>query len=146
MSPAARMVQTPLAPDAQQFYANATPDGAPRLRTLANSWSAGGGDLQVGKSTIRLMAGQRARPFTAITLYAEQGGTPLVEMCRPLLRAHGLSDDAWDAWCDERPELENLGFDRRASYPWIRLKDIRDPDLLRLAEGMRDIARLVGAK
>src|SRR5207237_379642 len=74
------------------------------VRTVAHAWQGGGGHLAVGRLAIRLVAvDAKGRPFTAGTLHA--GAGPRLELARVLLDAHGVSQDAWLAWCDERPEL-----------------------------------------
>ena len=140
-------VQTP-SPDGslQAFLANADPQAALRLRTLANAWQGGGGHLFVGKIAIRLLgADAQGRGFTAGTLHHAHGEPPgpNMELGRVLLQAHGVTPAIWTEWCDERPELRPLGFDRNAKFPMVRLDAMPDADLARLASGLRDLARRV---
>ena len=126
----------------QTFLSGMEPGAALPLRTLAHAWQGGGGQLAVGRLAIRLVAvDAKGRPFTAGTLHA--AGAPRLELARVLLDAHGVAPDNWTAWCDERPELRDAGFDPQARFPRIHLDAIGEGALARLAMGTRDLARSV---
>lgn len=126
----------------QAFLVGIEPRVGIAVRTVAHAWQGGGGALAVGRLAIRLVAvDARGRPFTAGTLHA--GAGPRLELARVLLDAHGVTHEWWTAWCDERPELRDAGFDPMARFPRIQLDGMSDPALARLALGMRDLARAV---
>jgi hypothetical protein len=114
------------------------PEGAAvRLRMLAHGWAMAGGSVQIGKLSIRLAAG--SPPFTAGTLHPARDGHPTLEVARPPLATHGLGEQAWRDWCDERPELRAAGFDSARNYPLVRLDALSEPACARLALGLRDL-------
>jgi hypothetical protein len=129
----------------QAFLAECPPEAALRLRTLAHAWEGGGGQLHVGRLAVRLLASDgRGHSFTAATLHRRHGehGAAL-ELGRVLLQAHGLAGQAWTAWCDELADLRAYGFDPDAKFPVVRVTELPDASLARLALGVRDLARLV---
>lgn len=129
------------AEDLPRFLAGLDPASATRVRTLARAWEAAGGALQVGRLSIRLVARDAiGRSFTAATLQARR-----LELSRALLLAHGLSESAWAAWCDERAELARHGFAQEAKFPAVDIGALTDHELARLALGLRDIALAVCA-
>lgn len=109
------------------------------LEILAHAWSTVGGGLQVGDRSVRLLG--RSRPArTAATLHVDlHGEGPVLEVARVALEQLGMTAAAWAAWCDERPELVEHGFDRTAKYPQVRLTGLGDKAVLRLALGLRDL-------
>ncbi|MES2155014.1 MAG: hypothetical protein V4510_07750 [bacterium] len=124
------------------FLQGLDPPVALPVRTIAHAWQGGGGNLAVGRLAIRLVAvDAQGRPFTAGTLHA--GASPRLELARVLLHAHGVSAASWTAWCDERPELPDAGFDPQAKFPRVELSSLADTALARLALGARDLARSV---
>lgn len=124
------------------FLSNLEAPVALQVRTLAHAWQGGGGNLAVGRLAIRLMAvDAKGRPFTAGTLHAGTG--PRLELARILLDAHGVSENSWTNWCDERPELRDAGFDPKARFPRVQLDHLGETALARLALGTRDLARSV---
>ncbi|HEX2066679.1 MAG TPA: hypothetical protein VHI93_07700 [Candidatus Thermoplasmatota archaeon] len=128
--------------DLQSFLARLSPATALRVRTLAHAWAAAGGSLAVGRLSVRLVAAHDpAHPYTAATLHA-RGGTAALELSRVLLHAHGIGPAAWQAWCDERPELRSHGFVAQAKFPAVRLDALPDAALARLALGLRDLAQM----
>ena len=125
------------------------------VRTLAHSWKAAGGQLQVGRVTVRLVvAGRDGRPFTAATLHANLGGErpaakqaelrngPALEIGRVLLANHGLGEADWRGWCDDLADLELAGFDATAKYPCVALEPLPEVTVARLAQAVRDLGRL----
>jgi hypothetical protein len=141
MSPTAAALATGES-DLQAFLARLEPATAVRVRTLAHAWTIAGGTLAVGRLSLRLTAGaDPAHPYTAGTLHAH-GATATLELSRVLLHAHGVTPEAWLAWCDERPELRAHGFVAQAKFPAVRLDALPDAALVRLALGLRDLARL----
>jgi len=126
----------------RDFLQGLEPPIAIPVRTLAHAWQGGGGQIAVGRLAIRLVAvDAKGRPFTAGTLHA--GAGPRLELARVLLDAHGVSEQSWTAWCDERPELRDAGFDPNAKFPRVQLDALPDATLARLAAGARDLARSV---
>ncbi|MEA3190446.1 MAG: hypothetical protein QOD77_1028 [Thermoplasmata archaeon] len=124
-----------------RFLASLDPATATRVRTLARAWEAAGGELQVGRLSIRLVARDPiGRSFTAATLQARR-----LELSRALLLAHGLSQAAWADWCDERGELARHGFAQDAKFPAVDIGALTDHELTSLALGLRDIALAVCA-
>lgn len=122
-----------------RFLAGLDPAAATRVRTLARAWEAAGGALQVGRLSIRLVARDGiGRTFTAATLQARR-----LELARSLLLAHGWSEAAWSAWCDERAELARHGFSHDAKFPAVDIGALTEGELARLALGLRDIAMAV---
>lgn len=146
-SPATNVATVP-DPALQALLAPLDPPVAVRLRTLANAWQAGGGALLVGRVAIRLLApGSDGRPFTAGTIHpGHDAVAPRLELARVLLQNHGVGEQAWSDWCDERPELRSLGFSRTVKFPAVTLDAIPDAVLARLALGLRDLARMVRPK
>ncbi|MFO1534733.1 MAG: hypothetical protein ABR586_03620 [Thermoplasmatota archaeon] len=141
MSPTAEALATSES-DLQAFLARLEPAAAVRVRTLAHAWKIAGGTLSVGRLSIRLTAGpDPAHPYTAGTLHAH-GATATLELSRVLLHAHGVTPEAWLAWCDERPELRGHGFVAQAKFPAVRLDALPDAALVRLALGLRDLAQM----
>jgi hypothetical protein len=126
----------------QGFLATLEPARATAVRVLAHAWLAAGQGIQVGRMTVRLTAAGRggapASPFTAGTLHPGR-----LELSRVLLLGHGVSPEAWTAWCDERPELASRGFSPSANYPAVQLDGASAPDVARLALGLRDLALLL---
>jgi hypothetical protein len=141
---------------ALQAFLSALPAAhAVPVRTLAHSWQAAGGTLQVGRVTIRLCAtGRDGRPFTAATLHASLGGDrpaarsadlrtgPGLEVARVLLANHGLGEADWRSWCDDLADLQLIGFDAAAKYPSIALDVLPEAAVARLAQSLRDLGRL----
>jgi hypothetical protein len=125
----------------QAFLTGLKPATALRVRTLAHAWALAGGTLAVGRLSIRLLGAgsDPAHPYTAATLHARDG-TAALELSRILLHQHGISPEAWLAWCDERPELREHGFVAQAKFPAVRLDRLGDTALVRLALGLRDLA------
>lgn len=130
--------------DLQAFLAGLDAPTAVRVRTLAHAWTIAGGGLAVGRLSVRLTAGDPAHPYTAATLHA-RANTSALELSRVLLGTHGVTSEAWQEWCDERPELRGHGFEPNAKFPAIRLDGLGDAAVVRLALGLRDLARLAGA-
>lgn len=138
----------------RSFLANLPETSGLPVRTLAHAWQAAGGGMQVGRVTVRL--GVRAvdgRSFTAATLHApgaERSGIraglarsgAAFEVARVLLTNHGVSPADWRAWCDNLADLELRGFEADAKYPAIELDDLPETDVARLAQAVRDLARL----
>jgi hypothetical protein len=141
MTPTAALA--PQEGELQAFLAALDPPTALRVRTLAHAWTLAGGTLAIGRLSIRLVgpAAPPAHPYTAATLHAK-GATSALELSRVLLEAHGVPADAWQAWCDERPELRAHGFVAQAKFPAVRLDALGDAALVRLAQGLRDLGRL----
>jgi hypothetical protein len=125
----------------QAFLARLEPATALRVRTLAHAWGHAGGALAVGRLSIRLLGvgADAAHPYTAATLHAREA-TAALELSRVLLHTHGVTPEAWLAWCDERPELRGHGFVAQAKFPAVRLDAMGDAALVRLALGLRDLA------
>lgn len=129
------------------------PSGLP-VRTLAHAWQAAGGGVQVGRVAVRLgVRGVDGRSFTAATLQApgaERSGLrpgmarngAALEVARVLLSNHGVSAADWRAWCDNLADLELRGFETEAKYPAIELDHLPETDVARLAQSLRDLARL----
>lgn len=127
----------------QAFLATLPSEAAVPARTLAHSWTAAGGTLQVGKFTVRLLAqGPQGRTYTAATLHGPAEGEPRLEVARVLLVTHGLAAADWTAWCDERSELSAHGFVAGAKYPCVTLTSMPPATQARLALGLRDLCRL----
>jgi hypothetical protein len=141
MTPTAAAL-APQEPELQAFLARLDPAAALRVRTLAHAWALAGGTLAVGRLSIRLVAAgaDPGHPYTAGTLHPGEGAA--LELSRILLQAHGVAPEAWQAWCDERPELRAHGFEPQAKFPSIRLAGLGDAALVRLALGLRDLALL----
>ncbi|HUR62606.1 MAG TPA: hypothetical protein VM286_09620 [Candidatus Thermoplasmatota archaeon] len=131
-------------PELQAFLSTRDPTLALRLRTLAHAWTTAGGALLVGRHAVRLVGRGRAAPFTAGTLRVRDGHAEL-ELSRVLLQGNGVSLEAWQAWCDERPELRTHGFAPSGKFPTVRLDALPDGSLARLAVGLRDLAHAVQA-
>lgn len=127
-------------PELQAFLASRDPTLALRLRTLAHAWATAGGTLLVGRHAVRLVSQGRNAPYTAGTLRVRDGHAEL-ELSRVLLQGNGVSLEAWQAWCDERPDLRAHGFAPSAKFPTVRLDALPDGALARLAVGLRDLAR-----
>ena len=141
---------------ALQAFLSALPAGsAVAVRSLAHSWQAAGGALQVGRVTVRLVAtGRDGRPFTAATLHAALGGDrpargatdlragPGLEVARVLLANHGLGEADWRGWCDDLADLQLAGFDAAAKYPVVALDRLPEATVARLAQAVRDLGRL----
>ncbi len=141
---------------ALQAFLSALPAAhAVPVRSLAHSWQAAGGSLQVGRVTVRLVAnGRDGRAFTAATLHANFGGErpavkgadlrngPALEIGRVLLANHGLGEADWRSWCDDLADLELIGFDAGAKYPCVALERLPSPHVARLAQAVRDLGRL----
>lgn len=139
----------------QAFLGALPPAHAVTVRSLAHAWQAAGGNLQVGRVTVRLcVQGRDGRPFTAGTLHASLPGDrpspasaelrtgPALEVARVLLANHGMSEADWRGWCDDLADLQLLGFDAGAKYPAIALASLPDPAVARLAQSLRDLGRL----
>lgn len=139
----------------QAFLAAVQPRNAVALRTLAHAWQASGGNLQVGRVTVRLCTtGRNGRAFTAATLHpippadraerraADSGHGPQLEIARVLLTNHGVTDGDWTAWSDDLADLQLHGFDAQSKYPTIALDALPEASVARLAQAMRDLGRL----
>jgi hypothetical protein len=130
----------------QAFLRTLPAEVAPRLRALAHAWTAAGGQLQVGRMTIRLVAtAANEQAFTAGTLHASHNahdGAPTLELCRVLLANHGLSPEDWTAWSDEMAELQAYGFVASSKFPTVNLAALPETSTLRLSQGLRDLGRL----
>ncbi|MEA3203979.1 MAG: hypothetical protein QOI63_1659 [Thermoplasmata archaeon] len=133
----------PQEPELQAFLAGLEPATALRVRTLAHAWALAGGSLAIGRLSIRLLGAgaDPAHPYTAATLHA-RAGTAALELSRVLLHAHGVGPEVWQEWCDERAELRAHGFVPQAKFPAVRLDGLGDPAIVRLALGLRDLARM----
>ncbi|HET6399070.1 MAG TPA: hypothetical protein VFH47_05910 [Candidatus Thermoplasmatota archaeon] len=124
------------------YLSQLLPEDGVRARTLAHAWAAAGGTIHVGRHAIRLLGQAGGHTFTAATLHASAGphGQPCLELCRVILEKHGVDADKWQEWADERPELRLHGFHDHAKYPVVRLGQLDDAALARLALGLRDLA------
>lgn len=132
--------ESPATSGLDAFAAGSGPAAAARVRSLVHGWQAGGGTFSAGRHAVRLLV-QRPTglPFTAATIHAR----PIhLELARPILAANGVSEAAWRVWADERPELVPHGFEATQRFPTVPLAPLGDVALLRLAEGLRDLARL----
>lgn len=139
----------------QTFLANIPARNAVALRTLAHAWQASGGNLQVGRVTVRLCTtGRNGRDFTAATLHpippsdraerraADTGHGPQLEIARVLLTNHGVTSGDWTAWSDDLAELQLQGFDAQSKFPTIALEPLPEASVARLAQAVRDLGRL----
>jgi hypothetical protein len=142
--------QTPLSAETEdqlaEFLTGLPEAEAITARTLAHAWASGDGRLQVGRLSVRLIAGDP--PFTAGTLYAPHGdhATPRLELCRVVLESRGVPHDDWVHWSDEFADLAHHGFDPATRFPSLVLRsDVSAPEVARLAMGLRDLARMVEA-
>lgn len=148
MGSAMEQVTAPEDPDElalQAFLANLPEDGAVTGRTLAHGWQAGGGGLQVGQWAIRLLGptGEGGAPFTAGTIHRPNGDVqPRLELCRVILQNHGIGEDAWTHWSDEAADLAHHGFAATDKFPTVSLGNLTPPEAVRLALGLRDLARM----
>jgi hypothetical protein len=113
------------------------------LRTLAHAWTSGGGQLQVGSLTVRLLANAGTENYTAGTLHPARGEKPArLELCRVLLEKHGVGEDRWTYWCDEFADLKAHGFQPTAKFPAADIAQLTPTELVRLVMGLRDLARM----
>jgi hypothetical protein len=138
----------------QAFLGALPPTQALTVRSLAHAWQAAGGQLQVGRVTVRLCAQARnGRPFTAATVHAALGDKPapasaelrtgpVLEVARVLLVNHGMTEADWRGWCDDLADLQLRGFDAAAKYPAIALDRLPEGIVARLAQSLRDLGRM----
>ncbi|MHB8633162.1 MAG: hypothetical protein ACYDBQ_04215 [Thermoplasmatota archaeon] len=134
--------ETTLAPDADLagFLAGVAAHERPAMRSLALAWQAAGGQIHLGRHVVRLLANHAGRLFTAGTLHAQPAR---LELAHALLATHGLDAPRWQAWNDERPELATHGFDAAAKFPSVELARLPEGARMRLALGLRDLAKLL---
>ncbi len=118
------------------------------VRSLAHAWTAAGGNIQVGRYTIRLLApGSRGgAPLTAGFVHMGQGPDkgPALELCRARLVGHGVSAPDWVHWASELLDLQAHGFDPSNKYPRIELDPpLPAAEMALLVVGLRDLARMI---
>lgn len=119
----------------QDFIASLPEAHQTTVKTLIGGWTAGGGDIDVGKVSLRLRAKYGTQHITAGTITNKEPHQ--LELCRVVLENHGMTNDEWIHWSDDLADIPE--FDASAKYPVIPLNQPL-PEVLRIAQDLRDLA------